>query len=45
MIIGFVGTGRMGAPMVRRLALMGEAVRVHARPNPHRSASTVTSSR
>lgn len=36
MIIGFVGTGRMGAPMVRRLALMGEAVRVHARPNSPR---------
>ena len=33
MVIGFVGAGRMGAPMVARLALMRETVRVHARPN------------
>ncbi|OZE80181.1 NAD(P)-dependent oxidoreductase [Rhodococcus sp. 15-649-1-2] len=37
MRIGFVGVGRMGAPMVGRLAAMGQTVRVHARSDRARA--------
>lgn len=36
--VGFVGAGRMGAPMVRRLAEAGNTVRVFARTDDRRTA-------
>jgi 3-hydroxyisobutyrate dehydrogenase-like beta-hydroxyacid dehydrogenase len=38
--VGFVGAGRMGAPMVRRLADVGHDVRVLARSDEKRTAIT-----